>query len=585
MERIVLRHLKGSRAGQTDELPLSDTKEVVFGRETSATVRFDADRDDVVGRLHARLVRDPKDPYRFELVDLNSRNGTFLNRQRVHGSAAIQLGDVIQLGAGGPEIQFDLDPRPAHLVKATRLASGVEGAAAGAPATRVESPEAAVVSAGAARTSVGKATVERIVGNVKQEGRRNVAVVGLAAVALIAAVGFWQSQRVEEVKAEGEQKLDSAQQALLLTQQQLDSIRKIAEATQARTGALTPGEIAARYSGAVVLIDFGWKLLYSETGGQLYHQFIPNEYTDRQGRKHPIMDDGRRTIAAFRYNDRKVEPALTLQDSGFPFGSESRGSGFVVTNDGFILTNRHVAASWMTWYVAWREEQKVGVLVDEQGRPMTGDDGRPILVRAPHNWVPSEALGPRLRGGVVGRLDYLNVYFPNNTGRWAAQIARVSDRHDVALIKIQAPPTLPKVELYDNYETIQVGQAVTVMGYPSVADEAIVVTRSQDAFKKGAEIRVVPDPTVTPGYVGKVLRPVDVRQPGTDEVFFQFGDRIQLTINATGGGNSGGPMFDDQGRVIGIYFAGRVQDAHISFAVPIRYGMELLDVRPNVATR
>jgi S1-C subfamily serine protease len=52
-----------------------------------------------------------------------------------------------------------------------------------------------------------------------------------------------------------------------------------------------------------------------------------------------------------------------------------------------------------------------------------------------------------------------------------------------------------------------------------------------------------------------------------------------LTINATGGGNSGGPLFDDKGRVIGIFFAGRTMDnTTISFAVPIRYGLELMSI-------
>jgi hypothetical protein len=40
-------------------------------------------------------------------------------------------------------------------------------------------------------------------------------------------------------------------------------------------------------------------------------------------------------------------------------------------------------------------------------------------------------------------------------------------------------------------------------------------------------------------------------------------------------------MFDAHGRVIGIYFAGRTGDAQISFAVPIRYGIELTSVDPN----
>jgi serine protease Do len=59
------------------------------------------------------------------------------------------------------------------------------------------------------------------------------------------------------------------------------------------------------------------------------------------------------------------------------------------------------------------------------------------------------------------------------------------------------------------------------------------------------------------------------------------GDRFQLNINTTGSGNSGGPLFDPQGRVIGIFFAGRQADVSVSFAVPIKYGMELMNVGPT----
>jgi S1-C subfamily serine protease len=52
-----------------------------------------------------------------------------------------------------------------------------------------------------------------------------------------------------------------------------------------------------------------------------------------------------------------------------------------------------------------------------------------------------------------------------------------------------------------------------------------------------------------------------------------MGDYYQLTINSTGPGNSGGPMYDDQGRVIGIYSAG---SAKMSYAVPIKYAIELM---------
>ncbi len=62
MERIVLRHLSGSKANQVEEFPLSHVREVVFGRDPSATVKYDPDRDDLVGRQHARLAQDPNDP-------------------------------------------------------------------------------------------------------------------------------------------------------------------------------------------------------------------------------------------------------------------------------------------------------------------------------------------------------------------------------------------------------------------------------------------------------------------------------------------------------------------------------------------
>jgi len=108
----------------------------------------------------------------------------------------------------------------------------------------------------------------------------------------------------------------------------------------------------------------------------------------------------------------------------------------------------------------------------------------------------------------------------------------------------------------------------------------IAVLRSRDMFNREAQQRVVPDPTVSVGNIGKILRAAD-GPVSESQLEFSSGDTYQLTINSTGGGNSGGPMFDASGRVIGIYFAGRRTDAQISFALPIRYGLELMSVAPN----
>ena len=60
----------------------------------------------------------------------------------------------------------------------------------------------------------------------------------------------------------------------------------------------------------------------------------------------------------------------------------------------------------------------------------------------------------------------------------------------------------------------------------------------------------------------------------------QFGDVYQLTVNSTGGGNSGGPVMDSRARVIGLFTYAIQGDVRLTFAVPIRYGMELMGTKP-----
>jgi len=176
MERIVLRHLSGSKANQVEEFPLSHFKELVAGRDPSATVKYDPDRDDLVGRQHAKIAQDPADPTQFTLTDLNSRNGTYLNKQRIVGTARLAPGDVVQFGAGGPEFQFDLEPRPNNSLRPTRTAvDGSIPAPGGAPATRVPgsgAPFSGIPVTAAPHGQVGKATVERMIAQTKSDSRK-----------------------------------------------------------------------------------------------------------------------------------------------------------------------------------------------------------------------------------------------------------------------------------------------------------------------------------------------------------------------------------------------------------------------------
>src|ERR1044071_8615390 len=136
MERIVLRHLSGSKANQVEEFPLTHFKELIFGRDPSSTVKYDPEKDDLVGRQHAKVMQDSSDPTQFFIADLSSRNGTFVNKQRLVGSARLVPGDIVQFGAGGPEFQFDTYP---PVVRPTRTGADMSSSlmGGGPPPTRV----------------------------------------------------------------------------------------------------------------------------------------------------------------------------------------------------------------------------------------------------------------------------------------------------------------------------------------------------------------------------------------------------------------------------------------------------------------
>ena len=582
MERVILRHLKGSKSGSADEFPRTSVTELTIGRDPMAQIRFDPDKDDLVGRQHARIQADPRDSAKFTVTDLNSRNGTFLNKLRVVGTMPLVPGDVIQLGAGGPELQFDLDPLPSAYVKATRLAVGADPRVAETRAEPMLETGGAVQSvaqaSGAIKSGVGKATVERMIGQTKNEGRRNVVIVAAAAIVAMLGLAAWMKTRSDNSVGAAVQQAGVMRDSL---KRSADSLANALKRPAALGAMLTPAEIAEKNSAAVVKIDFSWNLIYAPTGSQVYHRYLPNKYKV-DGKEKTLIENGPEEVPAFvQVSDGVLEPSLTI-GNGRPIAASGWGSGFVVTSDGFILTNRHVAAGWRSTYHF--EPDMIGVMVNQQGQVLLDKQNKPILTRPPSQWYPSETkqYGPKGDGDVFrGRQEYLLVRFRKNTTPAEAAVQRVSDQHDVALVKVNTPATLTKAELRDTYSETKVGDQVTVMGYPGVSDEVVAVLKSRDMFNRDEQTRVVPDPTVSVGNIGKILRAADGQASQSILQFAPGGDTYQLTINSTGGGNSGGPMFDAFGHVIGLYFAGKKTDAQISFAVPIRYGIELMSVGPS----
>jgi pSer/pThr/pTyr-binding forkhead associated (FHA) protein len=112
MAIITIRHVAGLRVLQVDEFNADSTPEIFVGRDPAAHVRFDTDREGLVSRIHCKITRDPLNAGLFRILDLDSRNGTYVNRQRVTGFGRLNHNDLVQLGSGGPEFRFEIDPSP-----------------------------------------------------------------------------------------------------------------------------------------------------------------------------------------------------------------------------------------------------------------------------------------------------------------------------------------------------------------------------------------------------------------------------------------------------------------------------------------
>jgi len=580
--KILITHLSGAKQNQIEQIALDGASEVVMGRDPGANVVIDG-QDDLVGRRHAaiRISRDAAGNVRFTLADLDSRNGTFLDGARIVGEVELMPGDTIELARGGPRLGFDLQPLPANLAPRTRVMKAMPAGAtrfgdataqatthAHAPATTptMQPPAAA---GEAPKQGVGHETVQRLLMSERKSQSR-LLMYGMAAVLVAAAVG-------------GAALYHNSQMSQKLLNQNLASVNNQVQSVVNQPKTFSPADIASKYGNATVVVYLGWKLIDTRTGTPVYQKLIYDEHNN------PIP-------VYVKLPGGKTVPWLTTDASSRAgnnelFGESGRGSGFIVAGNGTIVTNKHVAAGWMVSASDMIDPQNgIVITLNDDGRPAIDAHGQPVvdpLDQDGYNdlkaWIPGtggiifdgDAPVPIAEDSFQGVNDTLQVLLPGQQSRTQATLVSYSDAADVAIIKIDAISSLPAIPLAAG-NNVHAGDPVTVIGYPGVTPDTIFTRYVVENGVAAQDEQALPTMTVTTGNIAAIGKPVTAAGGGTEQG--AMGEVYQLTDNSTGHGNSGGPVFDNRGNVIGIftYGGGDNAGATVTYAVPIHFAQELL---------
>ncbi len=230
--------------------------------------------------------------------------------------------------------------------------------------------------------------------------------------------------------------------------------------------------------------------------------------------------------------DSAGNPVVGVEGTGPEVRADFFGTGFLAGRDGRVLTNRHVIEPW------WKDAELAAVA----------------------------------REGVDPVIAEISAYFPGEPRAVRMATRKVSPALDLAIVQGDMTGLKRPVLLLDSRKEAAVsGQPVVLMGYATGLD-AILARAGEDTVRSMVQAaggnpreimgqlaqRNLIRPLTTQGHVGDVLP-----------------DKIVYDAQTAHGG-SGGPLFNAQGKVIGVNFAVVRGFGGSNFGIPIRYAEALL---------
>jgi S1-C subfamily serine protease len=230
--------------------------------------------------------------------------------------------------------------------------------------------------------------------------------------------------------------------------------------------------------------------------------------------------------------DSDGNPILTLGGNGPDVKVDVFGTGFAAGSSGRVVTNRHVAEPW------WNNDE----------------------------------LSQMASQGFLAEISTIHAYFPGDPRAFAGEIQEISKDTDLATMRIDTQDLKRPLLSIDSSKAAAVtGEPIVLMGYATglagilartddSTAQQILTSSGGDVSRVLAELarRDLIHPIITQGHIGDILP-----------------DKIVFDAQTTSGG-SGGPLFNHEGKVIGVTYAILKGFGGSNFGIPIRFSEPLL---------
>ena len=498
----VILHLTGPHRGSRQHL--TDVQALI-GTARDAVVHFPAGADPAVAGRHAVLVRGEEG---WSVLEVEGQ--VYLNSADVpglQGRETLVPGDILEIGTGGPVIRFVMEARNPPPYKSLK--------------------EAWRDCADCARHGRG-GRVRRLAlffGSLPREmltrtsPRTRVVVGGALAVLLVTggallAYGLRLERRIDAEEARSARVAEALASLAILAEGDPEARALVAELQDALTGRIEALEqlsdagrrVVMAASSSVIFVQGGYQLVESESGLPLRVLLGPS--------------------GAPRVGPGGI-PLTTTEGDGPVFEVQFTGSAWLASDDGLLVTNRHVA-------IPWSENEQIG----------------PIFERG---------FEPRLR--LLG-------YLPDRAEPVELEFVAASREVDLAVVRSPEMAGREPLRLAD--ENPGPGQAILVLGYPAGIDALLarsgavfvdsLMQRRPDFWSVVKELSEAGfiRPLATRGIVGQVT-------PST----------VAYDAETTRGG-SGGPVLSLDGEVVAVTFAILAEFGGSNLGVPAREVSRLL---------